>query len=224
MLKKNLFILVAVIGFGFSANAQIKTIHVTPSTAKIFLNSSEVGNGTYTYKFSKKTDFIMLKFEAEGYLTKEVRLFRDNPNKDVAYTLAEDEAEKNSVGGENSVTVEKWFDITVKQGMTEDDAWKRIMSVVTNNFNDIEIRDKSAGWIKTAWSMQTFTYQFVRTRLEVKIAFGDENELKYRVRISSQIANRDCGRSDQCFVNYNRVLNKFATIIQELQNVVGSNR
>jgi len=42
----------------------------------------------------------MLKFEAPGYITKEVKLLKNNPNKTIAYKLWEDETEKNSIGRE----------------------------------------------------------------------------------------------------------------------------
>jgi len=224
-MKKIFFVLLAVVGFSMFVSAQTKTIFVIPSTAKIYVNGAEVGSGTYTYKFKRSEDFIMLKFENAGYITRETRLLRENPNKSVSFSMSEDEAEKNSIGGggEGSDSANKWFDINVKKGMSEDDAWKRLMSITTKYFDDIEIRDKSAGWIKTAWKKTYFTDQIVRTKMEVKTMFGDEGELKYQVRLSSQIAYKDCGQTDQCFVKYDRILRTFETIIQELQRSVGSN-
>ena len=221
-MKKFILILTASF-FAINVYCQTKTIHVTPSNAKIYVDGSEVGNGSYAIKFKRSEDFVMLKFEAPGYLTKEVKLTKDNPNKTIAYKLLEDEAEKNSIGGEMGDFANKWFDINVKQSMSEDDAWKRLMSITTKYFDRLEVRDKSAGWIKSEWSIQKFSYQLVRTNMEIKIVFGDENELKYRVRLSSEIADADCGANSQCFVKYNRVLKKYETVIEELQRSVGSN-
>ncbi len=208
--------------FGVSVFAQVKEVHVTPSDAKIYLNGSEVGNGMYTVKFSKKVDFVMLKFEASGHISKEVKLLRTNPNKTIQYALAVDEAEMNSVGGEGIELANKWFDINTKSGMTEDHAWKRLMGVVLKYFDNVEVRDKSAGWIKTSWLTNDFTSQFVRTNLEIKIMMGDD-DLKYRARITSEIADRDCGKTSQCFKKYDRVLKKYEKIIEELQNSLGGN-
>ena len=203
---------------------QKKVVHVIPETAKIFYNGSEVGNGSYTVKFGRFDEFVMLKFEAPGYITKQVRLFKNNPSKTVSYQLWVDEAEQNSVGAGDGVDrANNSFEVTCKPGMTEDLVWKRLMSIAVNNFENVEVRDKQAGWIRTAWKIQTFTYQTVRTRLEVKIALGDENELKYRVTISSEISDNDCGRNDQCFIKYNRILKKYEQVVNELQNTVGSN-
>lgn len=204
-------------------NAQTKEIHVVPSTAKIYLNGSEVGNGNYKHKFNKKQDFVMLKFEAPSYITKEVKLLRTVPQKTLQYTLAIDEAEAASVGaGEGIDIANRWFDVNSRAGMDEDQAWKRLMGIVLKYFDNVEIRDKAAGWIKTSWALNEFTTQIVRTNLEVKILMGDD-DLKYRARITSEIADRDCGKNDQCFRKYGRVLKRYEKIIEDLQNTLGGN-
>jgi hypothetical protein len=219
-----MFISVALIGFGISANAQKKTVYVIPETAKIFYNGHEVGNGSYEIKFSRDEDFVMLKFEAPGYISRTVKLFKNNPKKTVSYELFVDEAEQNSIGaGEGVDLANKFFSVTCKKGMTEDIVWKRLMNIAVTNFENVEVRDKSAGWIKTAWINSTFLYQIVRTRLEIQVQFADEDELAYRVRISSEIADKDCGTNAQCFTKYDRILKKYEQVISELQISLGSN-
>jgi hypothetical protein len=104
--------------------------------------------------------------------------------------------------------------------MTEDEAWKRLMSIVTKTFDNIEIRDKSSGWIKTAWIPTSFLEQTVRTNLEVKVMMGDD-ALKYRARISSEITTADQG--PRGYQKYERVLKKYERVIEELQNSLGGN-
>ena len=206
------------------AFAQTKTIHVIPETAKIFYNGHEVGNGSYQVKFSKKDDFVILKFEAPGYITRTVKLFKENPKKTISYELFVDEAEMNSIGANEGIDLaNKFFTVTCKKGMTEDVVWKRLMNVAVNNFENVEVRDKSAGWIRTAWTNTPFLYQIVRTRLEIQLQFTGEDELSYKVRISSEIADKDCGTSSQCFTKYDRILKKYEQIITELQTTLGSN-
>lgn len=214
----------AVIAPQISLAKEKKTVHVTPETAKIYYNGQEVGNGTYTVVFGRNEDFVVLKFEAPGYITRTVKLFKNNPKKTVAYDLYVDEAFNGSMGSEEGVDLaNKFFSITCKKGMTEDIAWKRLMNIAVTNFENVEVRDKSAGWIKTGWVNTTFAYQIVRTRLEIQVQFTEENELSYRVKISSEIADKDCGTSNQCFSKYNRILRKYEQVISELQTSVGSN-
>lgn len=203
-----------------------KTIHVTPENAKIFVNGDEVGNGTYTLKFDRKTDFVMLKFEAPGYITKRVKLRKDNPNKTISYKMSKDEFALNSIGpsgnasGEDAIDVaNKWFDINAKKGMTEDQIWKRLMSIANKNFENVEIRDKSAGWIRTAWAKTTFeSGQVVRTRMEIKLNTDNEDEITYRVKIYSELnEDADC-TGDDCFQKTDRILKKYVDVVNELQN------
>lgn len=222
-MKKVLLVLLAILFCGtINLNAQKKTIHVTPDNAKIFVDGNEVGNGSYTLKFDPRTDFYMLKFEAPGYLTKQVKLFKNNPNKTIAYKLAKDDFFFNSVGasGEDGIDVaNKWFEVTVKKDMTEDQIWKRLMSIANKNFENVEIRDKSAGWIRTAWSKTTFeSGQVCRTRLEIKINTDIEEEITYRVKIYSEINNDPDCIGDDCFEKTDRLVKKFIDVVNELQN------
>jgi hypothetical protein len=206
------------------AFAQKKTVYVVPETAKIFYNGHEVGNGSYQVKFSRDDDFVMLKFEAPGYIARTVKLFKNNPKKTVSYELFADEAEQNSMGaGEGVDLANKFFSVTCKKGMSEDEVWKRLMNVAVTNFENVEVRDKSAGWIRTAWANNFFLYHIVRTRLEIQLQFTGENELAYRVKISSEIAEKDCGTNNQCFSKYDRILKKYEQVISELQTSLGSN-
>lgn len=229
-MKKILFLTLALASTltVFALGKNEKTIHVTPDNATIYINGNAVGNGSYTYKFDKKTDFIMLKFTAPGYLpSKPIRLMKENPKQTLSYTLYEDEALKQSVGSSDGVDIaNKWMTITCKKGMTEDKVWRRLMSVAVDNFENVEVRDKAAGWIKTAWKDTNFeSGQTVRTRLEVRIMVGgeDEEELSYKIRVSSEIKeDTDCF-GDQCYEKYPRVLRKFYDVINDLQSSLGSN-
>ena len=102
----------------------------------------------------------------------------------------------------------RWFDVTCKKGLTEDVVWKRLMNIAVSHFENVEVRDKAAGWIKTGWRTTVFKHQVVRTRMEVRLSFSEENELSYRARISSEIKERDC-IGNQCYTQYNRVLKQY---------------
>lgn len=226
-MKRILLFMLAIAGaMTISAKKVIKTVHVTPDNAIIYVNGNEVGNGSYTIRFDKHTDFVMLKFKAPGYMTKTVRLQRDNPKETIAYRLYEDEAMKESVGSTEGVDIaNKWMQITCKKGMTEDKVWRRLMSVAMDNFETVEVRDKAAGWIKTAWKKTTFSSgQCVRTRMEVRIVnAGEDEEISYKVRVISEI-NDDISNcaGEECYVKYPRVLRKFYDVINDLQNSLGT--
>jgi len=212
------------VGFSSCGSVMKKTVYVTPERAKIFYNGHEVGNGSYEVNFNNDEDFAVLKFESPGYITRTVKLFKNNPKNTVSYDLFVDEAMQNSVGVEEGVDIaNKYFTITCRKDMDEDIVWKRLMNIAVTNFENVEVRDKSAGWIKTAWVNTSFLYQVVRTRLEIQLQFADTEQKTYRVKISSEIADKDCGLYDQCFVKYERVLKKYSDVISQLQTTLGSN-
>ena len=199
----------------------VKTIYVTPEEAKIFYNGHEVGNGTYQIKFKKSDDFAVLKFEAPGYITKKVKVFRNNPNKTLSYNLLKDEAMASSVGGEDGVDIaNKFFVVKAKEGLAAEDVWKRIVNVAINHFENVEVMDKDAGWIKTAWIYDDFTGQYVRTKLEIRSQYSTDSQSTYKVKIYSEISE-DCSKRDEDFQQYNRVLRKYNDVITELQTVIG---
>ncbi|MDE7410839.1 MAG: hypothetical protein K2M94_02245 [Paramuribaculum sp.] len=215
-----------------------KTIHVIPETAKIYIDGQFVGTGVYSVKFSGGTEYFNIRVEAPGYLTRRYRLLKDNPQKDVTYTLPEDEAIKNTIGYtggtsggasdyvDDEITgaglANKWFDVHCKKGLTEDVVWKRLISVCINYFSDLEVRDKSAGWLRSKWSYQPFPNQVVRTRVEIRMSFSDDDVLTYKVRLQSEIRDREDGAKAP-FQKFNYLLKKYEELIGELQTTVGSN-
>ena len=223
MMKKLLifgFLLSLLVSFEATAAKKI-TINVIPETANIYIDGQMVGAGNYEVKFDKKTDFYVVKVEAPGYLSRTYRLLKSNPKNTVLYTLPIDEAYEASTGSEDGMDLaNRWIDITCKKGLSEDVVWKRLISVCTNYFDNIEVRDKSAGWIKTAWKVTRFKNQTVRTRLEVRMSFTDEDVLSYRSRLVIQIKDNEC-RGENCYKTYDRVLRTDEPLIQELQTSVG---
>ncbi|MCH5222329.1 MAG: hypothetical protein J1F05_08435 [Muribaculaceae bacterium] len=219
---KHILLSLCALLLSFSAYAAKKvTINVIPETAKIYVDGQMVGTGSYQVKFDKNTDFFIIKVEDEGYITRNYRLLKSYTKATILYQLPIDEAKEASVGGGEGIDIaNKWFDVTCRKGMSEEQVWKRLMSVCTSYFDNIEVRDKTAGWIKTSWRLTKFKYQTVRTRLEVRMSFIDEEVLSYRVRLNVQIRDSDCN-SENCYKNYDRVLRTFEPLIQELQTSVG---
>lgn len=220
-MKRVILILATAISLGINADAQfggkkVKEITVIPDNAKISIGGTEVGTGTYQLTMTKKQDFVVLKLEAEGYLTKTVKIFKTDKTNTYSYKLEEDKAYLAST---NSTDVaNKPMKVVVKKGMSKAEAWKRVIYYVTENFETLEINDSNAGWIRTAWEWDEFNRVVIRTRVEVKEVIGQDDEVVYRITLSSQSALKSCGRDDQCFHPWDRLLKKYDTMIKDLQN------
>ena len=196
------------------------TIHTEPENATIMVDGAVVGNGSYTVKFDRNTDFYMVKVSAPGYITKSFRLLKTNPNNTVLYKLSLDEAMQNSRGVTDAGMdmANKWYEIECGKNTTEDEVWKRLISVTLNYFDNIEVRDKEAGWIRSGWKTSTFTEQVVRTQMEVRLSFNSSETPSYKVRISSEI--RDLSGNALNYKKYDRVLNQYTKLIEELQTSI----
>lgn len=221
-LYRLLCVVLLVVGVSLTGLAAKKiTIHTQPENATIAIDGAEVGNGTYTVKFEKKVDFYMVKVSAPGYLTKSFKLLKSNPNNSVLYKLSTDEAMQSSRGGEDAGMdmANKWFDVICGKGVSEDEIWKRLIGVSLNYFDNIEIRDKEAGWIRTGWKTTTFSEQVVRTQMEVRVSFNGGDDNSYKVRITSEIKDKN-QPGVQSYTKYDRVLNSFTPLIDELQTSV----
>lgn len=222
---KFLICVIAILTASFAAypffGAKKITIKTIPEFATIYIDGQEVGTGTYQVKFDKHNEFYVVSVEAPGYITRKYRLLKSNPKNTVVYEIPESEAYKASSSGEDAgVQPNAWFDITCRKGLTEDMIWKRLMSVATSYFDNIEVRDKSAGWIKTGWAVNRFKNETVRTRLEVRIYFTDEEVVSYRARLITEIKENDC-RGNNCYERYDRTMRLFDPLLQELQTTVG---
>lgn len=221
-ISKFLICIIAVLTASLSMYGAKKiTIKTVPEFATIYIDGQEVGTGSYQVKFDKHNEFYVVSVEAPGYISRKYRLLKENPKNTVEYKLPESEAYNASSSGEDAgVQPNAWFDITCRKGLTEDVIWKRLMNVATSYFDNVEVRDKSAGWIKTGWVVNKFRYETVRTRLEVRVSFTDEDVVSYRARLITEIKDNDC-RGNNCYEKYDRTMRRFDPLLQELQTTVG---
>lgn len=214
---RKLLLLFIAIGSIFNTYAQFnkkRTIHVTPDNAKIYMGGIEVGSGSYELTM-KRQDFVVLRLSAPGYIDKTIRINKSDKRNTYSFTLEEDDSWNASEI--NSDLANKTMTIKVGKDLTPDEVWKRLGYYISESFPDLQTNDKSQGWIRTAWSIQTFNYVTIRTRLEVKEVPGMD-VITYKVTLSSEWAPRDCGLDDQCFKKWDRILKRYSQCVQDLQN------
>lgn len=116
----------------------------------------------------------------------------------------------------------KYYEQTVSEELTADEALKLINRIITSYFDNIETLDSKTGYVKTAWYAQSFNNVTVRTRVIVTNS-GDE-PLKYRIKLISEIAKGTnvSIKADQEFREWDRTLNKYSELINEFQTRLGN--
>lgn len=214
-MKKILLLVVAIFGVSFSAMAQKGiTINVVPDKAKIIMQGAEVGQGSYQLVIGKQ-DYVMLRLTCPGYIDRTVRVYKKDKRKSITFNLESDDSFMASDA--SSDLANKNMTVNVREGLSADVVWKRLLLTISDLFPNLEVSDKSAGWIRSSWEVERFAYFTVRTRIEVKERVGQDN-LCYRVRLQSEIASNDCGNNDECYRAWDRVLKKYNQSIMDLIN------
>ncbi|MEX1384498.1 hypothetical protein, partial [Lutibacter sp.] len=201
----------------FNLTDRLVKVEATPSDAEIVVDGKVVGVGTYDLKvpFNNCVEVIIKK---ESFLNIKKNYCNSNDYQEPPLRdhleLIEDEAHKQSISTDLANVN---FTIAVRPEIVEDDAWKLLGSIVTTEFDVLEVIDKETGYMRTAWQVEGFNGSTIRTRVIVKL--GDSNPLKYVMKISSERAEGAVSvKDDQDFEEWSRILKKYKNIIEEAQS------
>ncbi|HSQ46981.1 MAG TPA: hypothetical protein VLM44_08695 [Lutibacter sp.] len=202
----------------FLLKDRLVKVESTPNDAEIKVDGKIVGIGSYDLKVSEN-NCVEIIVSKESFLTVKKNYcnskdYQQPPHRD-HIQLVEDEAYKTSISTDLANVN---FTVVVNPKITEDEAWKLISTIVTTEFDVLEVVDKETGYMRTAWQVQSFNGKStIRTRVFVKL--GDSNPLKYVIKISSERADGLVSvKDDQEFEEWNRILKKYQNIIEEAQS------
>lgn len=199
-------------------NAIHKTVVVIPEDAEIRVNNELIGKGSCDVSFEGR-DRVFLTFSCNGYEKASYYLLKNNPDQTVTYRLDSDEAYANSEGGGSaSQYANKWVPIVIREGMSDDEAWVRMVSVIREYFEHIEKTDKSSGWIKTFPTITSFKTSDIRTTLELSPSYSTGAK-QYKVRLYFE--KRKKGSGDEGWEKYDRLLKIYKDVIPDIIKSVG---
>lgn len=195
---------------------RLVTIAPVPQTATVYVDDQAMGRGTQNVVV-KRDACIKVWVAAASYAT-DYREFCNRENTplvdEVRVALVSDEAYSSSIQSDQANVN---FTIEVGGAKTMDQAWRVISQVVLGEFDVIEITDKETGYMRTAWEVSNFSTNTIRTRVIVKL--GDTQPLKYVVKVASEQSGRPrtSVKNDEEFKEWDRLLNSYKDIINELQ-------
>ncbi len=156
---------------------------------RVFVNDQFVGVAPVTVDL-KLTKSVTMKARAEkdGAVGMWATEFSKDQNQTVVIRLEEDEAVKQTIVSD---IANKWLtlDPTATGGpgktIDEGEAWKKIVSIVTDNFREVEQLDRSSFYLRSAWRIRRYPYSVIRNRLIIKR--GVTPHLTVKVQLESQI-------------------------------------
>lgn len=203
-------------------------ITVIPSDAKIYIDGNYAADGITTATLKKKDGFIVVKFEREGYVTLETKIFTTDKRKAVSYTMRRDAFFDVSVA---SGLVNKYFSVKISKDLyTVDESgkrntelvWKMIHQVILNYFDEIQTTDMASGFIQTPWLYKSFPEadKQIRTRVSVKES-NLGGDLTFQIKISSEVAPLIASQRDESFQEIDRIVKDLEPMISEFQARLG---
>lgn len=223
---KNILLLTLLLSFSFSSAREVK-ISVMPEDTKIFVDGVYVGDGITTVNVKRKERFIVLKFEKEGYVTLNTKIFFKDKRKAISYQLRKDEFyfESTPVGNANKFFTQEIDIDYFKDAKDTKEAnllvWKMMHQVLLNYFDEIESSDMLSGFIQTPWKIKPFPNSGIQVRTRVTVKQSNlGNNLTYKIKISSETASIGTNK-EESFQKTMRVLKKYETLISEFQSRLG---
>jgi len=220
---KKLFTLgAALLLFAGAVQAQSVLVSASQPDAKIIVDGQNLGTGTLKVKIPNK-GCVNVRIEKPGYLTYE-QVYCDKkgvtePPKKQFFDMKKDDAEEASVKTDQA-NID--FAIEVKSSVDQTDAWKLVSQIVTDYFDAIEVSDKETSYLRTAWSVQTFEQNTIRTRLIIKLA--NSNPLTYKVKLVSESSGKNgtSVKADEGFREWDRILRKYQNVISDFSTRLGN--
>lgn len=219
-MKKFLIALVC-LAFTNVLEAQYVTITTSEPDAKIFVDGQDLGTGSYRIRVPSN-QCVKVKIEKPGFLRYDQTYCNkggQRPPSKQYFEMKKDDAEEASVKTDKA-NVD--FSVEINKKLKVDDAWKLAHQIVTDYFDAIEVADKETSYLRTAWSIQTFQQNTIRTRLIIKL--GNSNPLTYKVKLVSEYSGQygTSVKQDELFREWDRVLRKFENVITDFSNRLGN--
>ncbi|MGJ8592546.1 MAG: hypothetical protein ACSHXF_08355 [Aquaticitalea sp.] len=209
---KRIFLILTVLAIT-QVSAQKTKITTSEPDAEILINGERVGAGSYTLKIDKD-ECYNVRASKPGYLKYEVTLCgrKAGPEapKSHFFDMKKDDSEMASIQTDQA-NVD--FEIVVNPNLSQDEAWKLVYLIVTDYFDAIEVSDKETSYLRTAWSVQSFLQNTIRTRLIIKLA--NTSPLTFKVKLNSEYSGdaRTSVKADELYREWDRVLRKYENVI-----------
>jgi hypothetical protein len=211
-----LILLVPTVFFMQATASDKVTVTTSPQTAKIYVDGMLMGTGKVVVKVPKNS-CVTVDVKLDGYI-QETRTYCDkkgitDPPSSEYIQLQEDEAFSSSTES-NIANTE--VQLNVNPNKSKDEAWKIIVGVVLEKFDDLENSDEKTGYLRTSWVGMSFKSNTLRTRFIVKQS--SDSPLVFRAKFVSEASGKPGSpyNADEQYKAFNRILKKYDGFLDEL--------
>lgn len=195
--------------------SQTVNISASEQDASIVINGQRVASGNFKLKCKSK-ECYNVKIEKPGFLKYENTVCGKKagpePPKNLYFEMQKDDAELASLKTDQA-NVD--FEIIVNPELNLSEAWKLTHQIVTDYFDAIEVSDKETSYLRTAWSVQSFLQNTIRTRLIIKLS--NSKPLTYKVKLVSESSGNHgtSVKADELYREWDRILRKYQNVISD---------
>ena len=206
----------------FAVKAQTVIVSASEPDAAIIVDGQSLGTGNLKIKVPKNS-CVNVKVQKAGFLKYKQtycnKKGQTEPPKKQFFDMKRDDAEEASVKTDQA-NIDFSIEISKKQEPIE--VWKRANQVVTDYFDAIEVSDKETSYLRTAWSVQSFQQNTIRTRLIIKLAKSEP--LTYKVKLVSEYSGAPLTsvKADEQFHDWDRILRKYQNVISDFTTRLGN--
>ena len=207
-------VLIAFITANYSMAGSVTIKVSSDADAQIYVNGVLAASGSATIKVEKNAT-VNVKVKKPAFITQERNYKNDGVMK---LPKSEFIALQKDLSYESSSTTDLAnHDVDIKTDKTEEEAFRKLSTIITATFDVIEVTDKSTGYIRTAWAVKKFGPITIRTRLVIKL--GSDSPLSYKVKIISERSETaTSAREDEKFEVWDRLLRVYDNVIPEMQS------
>lgn len=199
----------------YTISAQTVKISASEADANIVINGQNVGSGNFKLKLESK-ECYKVKVSKPGFLNYDATVCgkKGGPEapKSVYFEMKKDDAEEASVKTDQA-NID--FEIEVNKNLSIIDTWKLTTQIVTDYFDAIEVSDKETSYLRTAWSVQSFQQNTIRTRLIIKLAKSEPLTFKVKLNSESSGSNATSVKADEQYRDWDRILRKYKNVISD---------
>lgn len=202
--------------------AQNVMVSASEPDALITVDGQKLGTGSLKIKVPRDV-CVHVKVTKVGFLSYEQTYCNKRgstpPPKKQYFDMKKDDALEASIKTDQA-NVD--FAVQVNDKLSSPDVWKLTTQIVTDYFDAIEVSDKETSYMRTAWSIQSFQQNTIRTRLIIKL--GNSNPLTFKIKLVSESSGESgtSVKADELFREWDRVLRKYQNIISDFSTRLGS--
>ena len=199
----------------FAQNRKI-LVSASEPNAIILSNGQHMGTGTANVVVPKNGS-IVVEVNAVGFLKSKQVFYNQKgmpkPPSTMHFQLVEDDSFVASVANDKA-NVD--FTVEINSELSDVEAWKLAVSIVTDYFDVLEIADRETNYLRTSWQTQTFANNTIRTRVILKAGSSGRS---FKIKLVSEFSGKagTSVKDDEAFKEWDRVLRRYASLIQDFQ-------